>query len=74
MKTKLLDSQNLQHFLSKSQALNSWAKMMMDGLSSDKLAKDVAEAKELLAAHQVMEAVDSCTLSLVKVYMVSVSV
>ena len=51
-KAKLLDSYDLQRFLSDSRDLMSWINSMMALVSSDELAKDVTGAEALLERHQ----------------------
>ena len=52
-KGKLLDSYDLQRFLSDYRDLTSWINSMMALVSSDELAKDVTGAEALLERHQV---------------------
>ena len=52
-KAKLLDSYDLQRFLSDYRDLTSWINSMMALVSSDELAKDVTGAEALLERHQV---------------------
>ena len=54
-KAKLLDSYDLQRFLSDFRDLTSWVNSMMALVSSDELAKDVTGAEALLERHQVRE-------------------
>lgn len=51
-KVKLLDSCDLQRFLSDYRDLTSWINSMMALVSSDELAKDVTGAEALLERHQ----------------------
>ncbi|XP_060596253.1 spectrin alpha chain, non-erythrocytic 1-like isoform X2 [Ruditapes philippinarum] len=51
-KAKLLDSYDLQRFLSDYRDLTSWINSMMALVSSDELAKDVTGAEALLERHQ----------------------
>ncbi|KAK3088368.1 hypothetical protein FSP39_018301 [Pinctada imbricata] len=51
-KAKLLDSYDLQRFLSDYRDLTSWINSMMSLVSSDELAKDVTGAEALLERHQ----------------------
>ena len=51
-KAKLLDSYDLQRFLSDYRDLTSWINSMMTLVSSDELAKDVTGAEALLERHQ----------------------
>ncbi|CAE1318323.1 SPTA [Acanthosepion pharaonis] len=51
-KSKLLDSYDLQRFLSDYRDLTSWINSMMALVSSDELAKDVTGAEALLERHQ----------------------
>lgn len=51
-KGKLLDSYDLQRFLSDYRDLTSWINSMMTLVSSDELAKDVTGAEALLERHQ----------------------
>lgn len=51
-KGKLLDSYDLQRFLSDHRDLTSWINSMMALVSSDELAKDVTGAEALLERHQ----------------------
>ncbi|XP_074654192.1 spectrin alpha chain-like [Tubulanus polymorphus] len=51
-KSKLLDSYDLQRFLSDFRDLMSWINSMMSVVSSDELAKDVTGAEALLERHQ----------------------
>ncbi|KAL8606296.1 hypothetical protein ACOMHN_024191 [Nucella lapillus] len=51
-KGKLLDSYDLQRFLSDYRDLTSWISSMMALVSSDELAKDVTGAEALLERHQ----------------------
>lgn len=53
-KEKLLDSYDLQRFLSDYRDLMSWINSMMGLVSSDELANDVTGAEALLERHQVM--------------------
>ena len=53
-KEKLLDSYDLQRFLSDYRDLMSWINSMMGLVSSDELASDVTGAEALLERHQVM--------------------
>jgi hypothetical protein len=50
---KLLDSYDLQRFLSDYRDLMSWINSMMGLVSSDELASDVTGAEALLERHQV---------------------
>ncbi|XP_060065678.1 spectrin alpha chain-like isoform X1 [Ylistrum balloti] len=52
-KSKLLDSYDLQRFLSDYRDLTSWINSMMSLVSSDELAKDVTGAEALLERHQM---------------------
>ncbi|XP_052790868.1 spectrin alpha chain-like isoform X10 [Mya arenaria] len=52
-KAKLLDSYDLQRFLSDYRDLTSWINSMMALVSSDELAKDVTGAEALLERHQM---------------------
>lgn len=52
-KEKLLDSYDLQRFLSDYRDLMSWINSMMGLVSSDELANDVTGAEALLERHQV---------------------
>ncbi|KAK7505097.1 hypothetical protein BaRGS_00003667 [Batillaria attramentaria] len=52
-KSKLLDSYDLQRFLSDYRDLTSWINSMMALVSSDELAKDVTGAEALLERHQM---------------------
>lgn len=52
-KEKLLDSYDLQRFLSDYRDLMSWINSMMGLVSSDELASDVTGAEALLERHQV---------------------
>ncbi|XP_052834596.1 spectrin alpha chain isoform X3 [Octopus bimaculoides] len=52
-KSKLLDSYDLQRFLSDYRDLTSWITSMMALVSSDELAKDVTGAEALLERHQM---------------------
>ncbi len=52
-KEKLLDSYDLQRFLSDYRDLMSWINSMMSLVSSDELASDVTGAEALLERHQV---------------------
>ncbi|KAK7095430.1 spectrin alpha chain-like isoform X3 [Littorina saxatilis] len=52
-KGKLLDSYDLQRFLSDYRDLTSWINSMMALVSSDELAKDVTGAEALLERHQM---------------------
>lgn len=52
-KEKLLDSYDLQRFLSDYRDLSSWIASMMGLVSSDELATDVTGAEALLERHQV---------------------
>ncbi|XP_071155968.1 spectrin alpha chain-like isoform X8 [Mytilus edulis] len=52
-KAKLLDSYDLQRFLSDYRDLTSWINSMMTLVSSDELAKDVTGAEALLERHQM---------------------
>ena len=52
-RAKLLDSYDLQRFLSDFRDLTSWVNSMMALVSSDELAKDVTGAEALLERHQV---------------------
>jgi len=52
-KVKLLDSYDLQRFLSDYRDLTSWINSMMALVSSDELAKDVTGAEALLERHQM---------------------
>ncbi|XP_052259701.1 spectrin alpha chain-like isoform X3 [Dreissena polymorpha] len=51
-KAKLLDSYDLQRFLSDYRDLTSWINSMMALVSSDELARDVTGAEALLERHQ----------------------
>lgn len=53
-KEKLLDSYDLQRFLSDYRDLMSWINSMMGLVSSDELASDVTGAEALLERHQVI--------------------
>ena len=53
-KEKLLDSYDLQRFLSDYRDLSSWIASMMGLVSSDELATDVTGAEALLERHQVI--------------------
>ncbi|KAJ8300491.1 hypothetical protein KUTeg_022010 [Tegillarca granosa] len=53
-KAKLLDSYDLQRFLSDYRDLTSWINSMMSLVSSDELAKDVTGAEALLERHQAV--------------------
>ncbi|KAL3872184.1 hypothetical protein ACJMK2_040130 [Sinanodonta woodiana] len=52
-KAKLLDSYDLQRFLSDYRDLTSWINSMMSLVSSEELAKDVTGAEALLERHQM---------------------
>lgn len=52
-KEKLLDSYDLQRYLSDYRDLMSWINSMMGLVSSDELASDVTGAEALLERHQV---------------------
>jgi spectrin alpha len=52
-KEKLLDSYDLQRFLSDYRDLMTWINAMMGLVSSDELASDVTGAEALLERHQV---------------------
>lgn len=52
-KEKLLDSYDLQRFLSDYRDLMSWITSMMGLVSSEELANDVTGAEALLERHQV---------------------
>lgn len=54
-KEKLLDSYDLQRFLSDYRDLSSWIASMMGLVSSDELATDVTGAEALLERHQVRD-------------------
>lgn len=56
-KEKLLDSYDLQRFLSDYRDLMSWINSMMGLVSSDELASDVTGAEALLERHQVTNAI-----------------
>lgn len=67
-KEKLLDSYDLQRFLSDYRDLSSWIASMMGLVSSDELATDVTGAEALLERHQVRylwHPLDASTLSCV---------
>lgn len=53
-KEKLLDSYDLQRFLSDYRDLTAWIQSMMGLVASDELASDVTGAEALLERHQVM--------------------
>lgn len=55
-KEKLLDSYDLQRFLSDYRDLSSWIQSMMGLVSSDELANDVTGAEALLERHQSFRA------------------
>ena len=52
-KEKLLDSYDLQRFLSDYRDLSAWIQSMMGLVTSDELAADVTGAEALLERHQV---------------------
>ena len=52
-KEKLLDSYDLQRYLSDYRDLTSWTSAMTGLVSSDELANDVTGAEALLERHQV---------------------
>lgn len=52
-KEKLLDSYDLQRFLSDYRDLTAWIQSMMGLVASDELASDVTGAEALLERHQV---------------------
>ncbi len=52
-KEKLLDSYDLQRFLSDYRDLSAWIQSMMGLVASDELANDVTGAEALLERHQV---------------------
>lgn len=52
-KEKLLDSYDLQRFLSDYRDLSAWIQSMMGLVASDELATDVTGAEALLERHQV---------------------
>lgn len=56
-KEKLLDSYDLQRFLSDYRDLMSWINSMMSLVSSEELASDVTGAEALLERHQVNDAI-----------------
>ena len=62
-KEKLLDSYDLQRFLSDYRDLSSWIASMMGLVSSDELASDVTGAEALLERHQVSFLFFSSSLS-----------
>lgn len=53
-KEKLLDSYDLQRFLSDYRDLSAWIQSMMGLVASDELASDVTGAEALLERHQVI--------------------
>jgi hypothetical protein len=54
-KEKLLDSYDLQRFLSDYRDLTAWIQSMMGLVASDELASDVTGAEALLERHQVCD-------------------
>lgn len=54
-KEKLLDSYDLQRFLSDYRDLTAWIQSMMGLVASDELASDVTGAEALLERHQVRQ-------------------
>ena len=59
-KEKLLDSYDLQRFLSDFRDLSSWIQSMMGLVSSEELAADVTGAEALLERHQVRDGSEWC--------------
>lgn len=58
-KEKLLDSYDLQRFLSDYRDLSAWIQSMMGLVTSDELAADVTGAEALLERHQVRAQLNS---------------
>jgi len=56
-KEKLLDSYDLQRFLSDYRDLMSWINSMMGLVANDELGRDVTSAEALLERHQVKQLV-----------------